>query len=261
MSATTRALAIVVARNEEAALPAVLAGLPAAVGTVPVDVLVVDDGSTDATPHLARAAGATVISHPASRGLGAALRTGLHHATKSGYEAAVYLDGDGEYDAGQADTLLAAVIDGEADYVIGSRFLGTRAGMAAHRSLSNRLLSRLMSAMTGLAMTDSQSGYRAFSARALGLAHIRHDYNYAQVLTLHLWGHAIEPREVPIDYTRRTTGRSFIRHAEYLRKVVPAMLAEYREARAMRCAAPEDVDPHPIRRRMPSLSGTRDTHR
>lgn len=257
----TRVLAIVVARNEEAALPAVLASFPPAVGPRPMDVLVVDDGSTDATPRLAREAGATVISHLRSRGLGAALRTGLEYAAGSGYAAAVYLDGDGEYDPRQAGAVVNPVLRERADYVIGSRFLGTRRGMAAHRSLTNRILTKVMGALTRTPVTDSQSGYRAFSRRALGCAEIRHDYNYAQVLTLNLWGHGIEPREVPIDYRRRVTGRSFIRHGEYLRKVAPAMVAEYRQATARRRAAPEGVSTHPIRRRMPSLSGARGTDR
>ena len=252
MATTTRALAIIVARDEEAALPAVLAAIPAAVGSVPLDVLVVDDGSSDGTPQLAREAGATVISHPASRGLGAALRTGIHHARNGGYEAAVYLDGDGEYDPAQAHFLIAPVLDGGADYVIGSRFLGTRTGMAVHRSLTNRTLTKLMQAITGTRMTDSQSGFRAFSCRALERAEIRHDYNYAQVLTLNLWGHGIAPREVPIDYTRRTSGRSFVRHGEYLRKVAPAMLAEYRQARRLRLRGPSrspSAVPRPFPRR------------
>ncbi|MEA2346667.1 MAG: hypothetical protein QOG62_454 [Thermoleophilaceae bacterium] len=252
MPDTKRALAIVVARDEEAALPAVLAALPAAVGCVPLDVLVVDDGSTDVTARLARQAGATIISHGYSRGLGAALRTGLAHAANGGYRAAVYLDGDGEYDPAEADTLIAAVLDDGADYVIGSRFLGTRIGMATHRSITNRLLTSLMSALTRTPMTDSQSGYRAFSPRALALARIRHDYNYAQVLTLSLWGQRIEPVEVPITYARRTSGASFIRHGEYLRKVTPALIAEYREARSLRRRAPwrsPSVAPRPSPRR------------
>ncbi len=69
----------------------------------------------------------------------------------------------------------------------------------------------------GTVLSDGQTGYRAFSASARSTAaRIRHDYNYAQVLTLSLWGEGIEPLEVPISYRRRDSGRSFVRYPEYL---------------------------------------------
>ena len=76
--------------------------------------------------------------------------------------------------------------------------------------------------------SDAQSGYRAFSARALAAVSIAHDYNYAQVLTLSLWGARIEPVEVPVSYRRRTSGRSFVRYPEYLARVAPAVWREWR---------------------------------
>ena len=82
--------------------------------------------------------------------------------------------------------------------------------------------------------SDAQSGYRAFSARALASARIRHDYNYAQVLTLSLWGAHIEPVEVPVSYRRRTSGRSFVRYPEYLARVAPAIWREWRYSRQTR---------------------------
>ena len=155
---------------------------------MPVDVLLVDDGSRDSTAAIGREHGARVVSHPSSEGLGAALRTGLAHARDEGYAAAVYLDGDGEYDPADFATVLEPVARGRADYVIGSRFLGDRDGMTWHRTLANRVTSSLVGLLAGTVASDAQSGYRAFSARALASARIRHDYNYAQVLTLSLWG-------------------------------------------------------------------------
>ena len=183
-----RALAVVVARNEEPALGAVLGGLPDTACGMPVDVLLVDDGSTDRTPDIGRELGARVISHERSRGLGAGLRTGLEVARDEGYAAAVYLDGDGEYDPVDFQRVLDPVARGRADYVIGSRFLGPREGMSWHRNLANRTTSALVGFLTESVTSDGQSGYRAFSARALREARIAHDYNYAQVLTISLWG-------------------------------------------------------------------------
>jgi hypothetical protein len=226
-----RAAAIVVARDEEDALSGVLERLPREACGMAVDLVVVDDGSTDRTSEIAQAAGATVLRHGVSRGLGAALRTGLAHVRDEGYGAAVYLDGDGEYDGAELAAVLDPVARGRADYVLGSRFLGDRDGMSWHRTLANRAASALLGTLMDTVISDGQTGYRAFSARALRTARIRHDYNYAQVLTLSLWGAGIEPVEVPISYRRRTTGRSFVRYSTYLRRVAPAMAAEWRDAR------------------------------
>jgi hypothetical protein len=230
---TGRCLAIVVARDEEAAVGEVLPGIPQEACGMTVERLLVDDGSRDATPAIARCHGARVVAHESSRGLGAALRTGLEVARDEGYDAAVYLDGDGEYEPADFARVLGPVASGRADYVLGSRFLGRRDGMSWHRSLANRAVSALLGTLMGTVIGDGQTGYRAFSARALAAARIRHDYNYAQVLTLSLWGAGIEPVEVPIRYRRRTSGRSFVRYPEYLARVAPAIWREWRTSRRM----------------------------
>jgi hypothetical protein len=227
-------LAIVVARDEEVAVGGVLAGIPAEACGMALDVLLIDDGSRDATPEIARAHGARIHSHPVSRGLGAAVRSGLDIARDEGYAAAVYIDGDGEYDPADLARVLEPIARGRADYVLGSRFLGRRDGMSWHRTLANRTASALLGSLMGTVTSDGQTGCRGFSAKALAAARIAHDYNYAQVLTLSLWGHGIEPVEVPISYRRRTSGRSFVRYPEYLARVAPAVWREWRAASASR---------------------------
>jgi Glycosyl transferase family 2/Sulfatase/Type I phosphodiesterase / nucleotide pyrophosphatase len=238
--ARERCLAIVPARNEAPRVGAVLERLPAEACGMAVEALVVDDGSIDRTAVRARSAGARVISHRESRGLGAALRTGLEHARENGYAAAVCLDGDGEYDAAELSRLLDPVARGRAEYVLGSRFLGAREGMSWHRTLANRAASALLGTLTGTVLSDGQTGYRAFGRRALDEARIAHDYNYAQVLTLALWGAGIEPVEVPIAYRRREGGRSFVRYGEYFVRVAPAIWRQWRAStrRRARAAAP-----------------------
>ena len=237
-----RCLAVVVARDEEPRLGAVLERLPATACGMPVDVLVVDDGSTDATAAVARVHGAEVLAHERSRGLGAGLRSGLEHARDAGYAAAVYLDGDGEYDAAELPRVLEPVARGRADYVCGSRFLGPRAGMRWHRTLANRGVSAILgSLLGGTVVSDGQGGFRAFSARALAVAEIPHDYNYAQVLTLSLWGARIDPVEVPISYTRRGGGRSFVRYPEYLARVAPAVWRQWRASRKTRATSAQPI--------------------
>jgi len=241
-----RCVAVVVARDEEPRLSAVLARMPGEACGMAVDQVVVDDGSRDLTPDIAATAGAHVISHAASRGLGAALRTGLEYARDEGYAAAVYIDGDGEYDSAELARVLDPVARGRADYVIGSRFLeradgrSARRGMAWHRNLANRSsTAALATLMGGLVFSDAQSGFRAFSADALRVAEISHDYNYAQVLTLSLWGSGVEPVEVPITYRRRDGGRSFVRYPEYLARVAPAAWRQWRASVRARAAMPQ----------------------
>jgi hypothetical protein len=238
-----RCLAIVVARDEQPRIGAVLAGLPGEACGMDVDVLVVDDGSADLTPEIARSAGAEVLSHEESRGLGAALRSGLEYARSHDYDAAVYIDGDGEYDSAELAVVLDPVARGRADYTVGSRFLGRRDGMTWHRNLANRATTAVLGTLMHTVLTDGQSGYRAFSRSALAAARIAHDYNYAQVLTMSLWGAGIEPVEVPISYRRRNGGRSFVRYPEYLARVAPALWRQWRDSKAARASSAPPMAP------------------
>lgn len=234
LPAGSRCLALVIACDEEPTIGAVLRGLPAAACSLPVDRLLIDDGSLDRTATVARAAGVRVVSHGTPRGLGAALRTGLELAHAEGYAAVVYLDGDGEYDPAELERVLEPVAGRRADYVLGSRFLGApgdRQGMSWHRTLANRAATTLLATLMGTVSSDAQTGYRAFSARALAAARIAHDYNYAQVLTLSLWGAGVDPVEVPISYRRRASGRSFVRYPEYFARVSPAVWRQWRSSR------------------------------
>jgi glycosyltransferase involved in cell wall biosynthesis len=230
-SPTSGKLAVVIpARNEVTTIGDVIARIPRrnlrSQGWY-THVIVVDDGSTDETARVAQKAGADVVCrHGSRRGLGAALRTGLGAARENHAAAAVYLDADGEYDPGQIPAIMGPITKGQADYVLGSRFAGARRGMQWRRSLGNRLFTALTVALSGCRMSDAQTGFRAFSQAALWQAEIIHDYNYAQVLTLDLLRKGARLTEVPIDYTVRRHGRSFIRGPEYCRRVIPAIVRE-----------------------------------
>ena len=210
--------------DEAPTVTAVIEAMPARVHGRRVEVVVVDDGSTDGSADLALAAGAKVISHGANRGLGAAVRTGFEYARDSGAWAAVFLDADGEYDPTELTRVLGPIADGVADYVVGSRFRGTITAMLPQRRLGNRALTALTSALAGRRLSDAQSGFRALSRPALAVVEVAHDYNYAQVLTLDLLGKGFRYVEVPITYGRRVHGRSFVTLGRYLGKVVPAMV-------------------------------------
>lgn len=221
------------AHDEEATVAGVVARAPRTVSGRPVEVVVVDDGSSDDTARAAVAAGARLVTHRENLGLGAAVRTGLADAVERGAAAVAFCDADGEYAPGELERLVAPVLSGEADYVVGSRFAGGPRRMRPHRRLGNVVLTRLTGFVARRPLSDGQSGYRALSRGAAASAEIVHDFNYAQVLTLDLLAKGFRYREVPISYGFRRHGRSFVRLLPYLRRVVPAVHREVNDHRAV----------------------------
>lgn len=224
----SRISVVIPAKDEEATIGRLLDGLSNVVlAGHDLCPIVVDDGSTDATAAIARGRGAVVVTHPRNRGLGAAVRTGLGAAVETDATAVAYLDADLEYSPEDVPRLLEPILAGRADYVLGSRFLGGVRGMRLYRRIGNHVFTALLSILTGRRMTDGQTGMRAFSRDAAGSAEIVHDYNYAQVLTLDLLRKGFRLEEVPIRYSVRQHGESFIRWS-YPAKVLPAIWREMR---------------------------------
>ena len=214
------------AYNEEEAVAECIERVPPRVLDRPVEVLIVDDGSVDSTVDRARKSGAQVVELGQNQGLGAAVRTGLEIGVERNAAAVVFCDADGEYPPEELANMVAPILDGEADYVVGSRFLGRIDHMRPHRRFGNHVLTRALQVVARQKISDGQSGYRALSLDAARNAEIIHDFNYAQVLTLDLMAKGFRYREVPISYHFRTTGESFIKLGRYLRNVVPAVYKE-----------------------------------
>jgi len=132
------------------------------------DVVVVDDGSTDATSAILEQADVTVLRHERNRGKGAAVRTLFAHARRVDCDALVLLDADGQHDPTDVPRLAEPVVDGEADMVVGSRYLSDEDDETpAYRRLGQVVLDRTTTWVTGSDLTDTQSGYRALSPDAL----------------------------------------------------------------------------------------------
>jgi len=159
-----RLLVAVPALNEAAVIGQVLQALSA---VHPLgDVLIVDDGSRDATAFISRAVGARVVSHAINLGVGAAMGTAFKYAVRNGYDTVVQFDGDGQHRAEHIAELVAALAD--ADIVIGSRYAsgGTFKSSAARRGVQ-RLIAWVVSAYARTKLTDATSGFRISGPRAL----------------------------------------------------------------------------------------------
>lgn len=156
---------VIPAFQAEATLPAVLDGVRASLPGA--RLLVVDDGSTDGTAVAARRAGAQLVRHDSNLGKGRALESGLDEAVRCGARCVVTMDADGQHPPASVPSLLAALREGVVDVVVGARRrdAGT---MPWLRRASNRLSSALLSRALGVRVPDSQSGFRAFTARVAG---------------------------------------------------------------------------------------------
>ena len=204
-----KTLVVIPALNEAENIASVIAAIDAL--RRPLDVVVVDDGSTDATAALAERAGARVLRLPCNLGYGAAVQTGLRYAVASGYDACVLSDGDGQHDPASLPALLAPVTAGETDLAIGSRFLGrAEYHIPLARRLGMLLFGRLTSLIVGQRITDPTSGFQAMSAPLAAFFagdHYPSDFPDADTLIrVHLAGFRI--REVPATIRPRLRGQS-----------------------------------------------------
>ena len=224
---TARALAIVPALNEGASVGGVIGDLRRA----GLDVLVVDDGSTDDTADAARRAGARVVTLPFNLGIGGAVQTGYLAAVQGGYDVAIQVDGDGQHPADQIPKLLRELQTGEVDLVIGSRFLeSTEYRPSRARQLGIRLFAWVVSRIVRVPMTDTTSGFRAAGPRAVQLFARSYPHDYPEVEAVLLATRSgLRVREVPVRMRDRQGGTSSItrgRAVYYMIKVLLAVLMQ-----------------------------------
>jgi glycosyltransferase involved in cell wall biosynthesis len=212
----------------------------------PLDVVVVDDGSTDRTAAVAEAAGAVVLQLPFNVGVGGAMRAGLLYAQRHGYDGVVQVDADGQHDPAQIERLLRAL--NEVDVVVGSRFAsGSGHSARGPRRWAMRLLARSLSRICRTRLTDVTSGFRATGPRALGLLarYYPSEYLGDTVESLVVVQKAgLRVREVPVTMRPRAGGtpsQSPVRATVYLgRAVLVLVLATIRKHPG---SAPGEIPP------------------
>jgi len=159
-------------------------------------VMVVDDGSTDNTLEIAQAAGAIVVRHEHNQGKGAALTTGLRMVRDLRPKVVVLMDGDGQHIPAQIPIVAAPVLKGEADIVVGSRYLEPeKSNVPIHRVWGHRVFNFMTNTIAGQSTTDSQSGFRAFSLAALDAFAdtILSSRGFGVESEMQMWAHDYQP--------------------------------------------------------------------
>jgi len=204
-----RVLIIIPALNEEESLPGILDEVRSVAPQF--DVVIVDDGSRDATSEVARAHGVRVIRHAVNLGVGAALQTGFRYAVAAGYDVGVQLDADGQHDPRYLIALLDPLTREVCDVSIGSRYVEVS---GYHAPLARRIGMRLFSAVVRMALgqriTDTTSGFRAYNRSVM--EHCQHDFpkDFPDApLLIMLAKRGFRLREVPVQMRERHQGQSF----------------------------------------------------
>ena len=218
-------VAIVPAFNEEDSVVRVIDEIRAF--DPELEIVVVDDGSTDRTSAVAEARGAHVLRLPFNIGIGGAVQTGFRYAFERGFQLAVRIDGDGQHDPAQLAALIEPVLAGRADIAVGSRFGGERGYRSSRsRRLGITILAGTVSALVRRRVTDPTSGFQALNRAAIALfaADYPHDYPEVEAQVM-VFKHRLRLVEVPVTMRERSAGRSSIGAAASVYYMVKVSLA------------------------------------
>ncbi len=201
-------MVIIPAYNEQEAIRGVLERMPAQVLGYKVDALVVVDGATDETEAVALEHNFPVATHVVNRGQGDALRTGFEIAQAEKADIVVNLDADGQHRPEEIERLIRPIVEDEADFVMGSRFLGHYEDAGGARHLGIVIFSKLISALSGVRITDCTNGFRAIRGSELAKLELLEDRFSTAELIIEAAKKKLRIKEVPVSVLRRTEGES-----------------------------------------------------
>jgi len=205
----THKIVIIPAFNEEKNLPNVLLELKKYDPSL--HIVVVDDGSSDRTAHVARKLQVNVLELPFNLGIGGAVQTGLKYAHKNGFDVAIQVDADGQHIPSEIDKLLEGFRDGS-DVVIGSRFIeDSEYRSSMMRNIGIKIIALVNSLILGKKITDNTSGFRAFNRRAISFLSKNYPIDYPEPETIIILGRSgFQLKEVPVKMRQRMSGESSI---------------------------------------------------
>jgi glycosyltransferase involved in cell wall biosynthesis len=199
---------VIAAYNEEGAIGPVIRALPRQVCGLATEAIVVADGCADGTAAEAGEAGAMVCDVPVNRGQGAALRLGYRLAREGGAAYIVTTDADGQYNPAEMDRVLGPVVAGEADFVTGSRRLGSQETKDFIRRAGVLFFASTISVLTGQRISDTTFGLRAMRAEVTGAVRLEQPQYQASELLIGVITHGYKVAEVPATIHRRRVGES-----------------------------------------------------
>ncbi|MEL7465933.1 MAG: glycosyltransferase family 2 protein [Pseudomonadota bacterium] len=185
--------------NEAATLASTIAALPKAIdGIERIEVLVIDDGSDDETTAIAAAAGASVVRHRGNRGLAHAFQTGVDHALRAGADVIVNTDADGQYHGADVAQIVAPIVAGEADIVVGDRGVAGNAHFSPLKRRLQRIGSGVVSRLSQNVIPDAVSGFRAISREAAEKIFIASEFSYTTDMLIQAGRKRMRILSVPI---------------------------------------------------------------
>ena len=186
----------------------VLPRIPRKIQHIPVKILLIDDGSSDETYNVTKQNGALVARHPTNRGGGAALKTGYDIIKKVKPLVIVTMDSDGQHSPDEISTLVEPILQDKADFVIGSRVLGSSAKYSRIRSYGIHVFSKLINIIVGTAITDCSSGFRAFNRAVLENCLLIQEQYHTAELIIEASKRGFRIQETPVNITCRLSGKS-----------------------------------------------------
>lgn len=216
--------------NEEKTLPQVLKSIPHKIpGIDKIEILIIDDGSTDKTVKVARALGVKhIIRHVRNRGLGVAFRHGAEHALELGADILVNTDGDNQYPQARIRDLVRPIVQGKADIVVADRQTHKIEHFSPLKKILQRIGSRVVNIAAGTDLPDAPSGFRAYSRQALLELNLITTFSYTMETIIQAGNKRLAITSIPIDTNPKTReSRLFRSNWEHIRKSAAAIIRAY----------------------------------
>jgi glycosyltransferase involved in cell wall biosynthesis len=222
--------------NEEATLPGTIADLPTEIeGVDVIELLVIDDGSTDRTAQVARELGVHhIVSHDVNRGLARGFMTGLEASLRAGADIIVNTDADNQYQGSDIPKLVAPVLDGQADLVVGTRPLSNIETFSPIKKALQHIGTHAVRVLSGTDVRDATSGFRAFSREAALRLQVHGRFTYTLETIIQAGAEGLKLKAVPIGVNPQTRpSRLFKSSFAYVRRSIPTIVRSYARYRPL----------------------------